>query len=202
MATRSELTQLLDSELQSIISSEYGVSDPSSHVGPANHHDQQTLPSLQYETQVTPIKLGLNGESYVDEVVYNNGSAVSIIFRKDKTLFFDVIATAPNDNSKQRDELYEAVEDHFGKYDGKRNDAEDLHSDLDEIRVNSTSDESRPDDAVRGDRLSIEIDYKEYDEYTDFSSLESMSTDLVISDQEEPEEQTSDYNHDINYSSN
>lgn len=197
MATRSELTELLDSTLQDIIVDLYGVTDPSSHVGPANGHDNQNLPSLKYETQVTPINLGLHGESYVDDIVYENGSATTIIFRDDNTLFFDVIATAPNDNAMQRDNLYDAVEDVFGEYDGKRREPADLHGDVDEIRVGGTSDESRPDDAVRGDRLSIELDYSEYEEFSDFASLESLNTNLNVSDQSESEDSSQnnlDYN--------
>lgn len=179
MATLPELTELLDSELQGIIATKYGIGTPSNHVGPSNSHDQQTLPSLQYETQVTPIKRGLDGEAYVDDIIYENGSATAIIFRKDYTLYFDVIASAGNDDTKERDELYTAVDQHFTQYVAW-GDAEDLHSDADELRLLGTSDESRPDDAVRGDRFSVELDFSAYLEWTGFSSLESVQMDVEV----------------------
>jgi hypothetical protein len=203
MATRSELTQLLDNELQNIISSVYGISDATPHVAPARTQDNQKLPALNYETQVTPLKHGMHGESYVDEVNYDtSGSVKEIVFGEDKTLYFDVTASVGNDDVKERDELYEAVEDHFGVYDGKRRDTSDLHADIDEIRIQSTSDESRPDDAVRGDRISLEIDYTLYDSYTGFSTMESFETNINISEQDESSSSEQDYNNTINYTTN
>ncbi len=202
MATRSELTQLLDNELQSIISQRYGVTDATPHVAPARTQDDQTLPSLNYETQVTPQRRGMHDESHVDELKYTDGSVSAIVFRDDKTLFFDVTASVGDDDFKEKDDLYSAVENWFDIYDGKRKQPEDLHSDIDELRVLGTSDESRPDDAVRGDRLSLEIDFSVYDEYTDFDTMESFTSNIETKDQISQEEQTIDYNHDINYTTN
>ena len=187
--------------LEDVISNTFGVSDPSPHVAPVQTQEDQQLPSLNYNTQVEPISYGMHGSEYVDHLEYTNESVSGIVFAEDKVFYLDVIASASGDNMKQRDDLYTAVEDYFSIFDGKRSQPSDFNADVDEIRVGGTSDESRPDDAVRGDRLSIELDYTTYDTYTDFSSLESLTSNVTVKEFEENTDTTTKFDYTNNFSS-
>lgn len=195
MATLSEVKQSLYEELVTVLSNKYGLSDPYNHVDPVQTGDDQVFPSLNFETQVIPVERGLHSAIYVDEVSYTNGTIDSITYRRDYTLFYDVIASVGNDDQEERADLYNAVENHFLTYLTHTASLDTINEDIDDISVDGTSDESRPDDAVRGDRLSIELEFSKYLTTSDVTPMNTVAMELTV-------EEDTDDSHAITYDFN
>lgn len=178
MAETADIKQAIYDELAGVIDRTIATANPYNHVSPASSTREQELPSLHFEAFASPITRGLHGESYVHDVQYNaNGSAEQIIYRRDYSLTTDVFTIVPEDDIRFKDELYSAVETTFSRY-RMWDEPSDFHEDVVDIRTEGATNESRPDDAVRGERLRIEIEFAQYHSYDEFATMERIEQSI------------------------
>ncbi len=173
MVSKEGLKQRLYEELASVLEANTAVSNPYEHVAVHNTWEDEVYPSYVYETFGRPHSRGIDGSVHVDEIEYSGGEIAAIIYRKDSDLIVDISAFTDDGAEKQKDQLYQSLEDNFSEYNMWK-DPSDFHSDVRSIDVGGTSDVGRADEAIRGDRLRIEMEYSRYRTFDTFVPIRKV----------------------------
>lgn len=138
--------------------SEY-TSNPSEYVRPSQQRSEGKLPTLTYETFEAPQSYGFDGDIHTHDVVYEDGSVVEIVFRRDMDMTVDISVHSGDDDVRTSNKLYDALEEHFWLYTHQVGEPSDFHPDVRFVHLEGTQDNSNPDDAVHGKRFRIELEY-------------------------------------------
>ena len=172
MATKTEIRDTIHDELVDVVS-EY-TDSPEDHVRPNQQLVDGELPALTYELFEAPLNHGFDGDIHTHDVIYDDGVLEKIIFRRDKEMTVDIAAHAGDADLTTVDKLYAAVEDHFLPYTDQIGEPSDLHEDVEDVDLQGTEDASRPDDAVHGERLRMQLAYNRFYELTDIDVIEDI----------------------------
>jgi hypothetical protein len=175
MATKEDIKQTLYDELASLIDDVTDVQRPYDHVRVADRDEDERQPSYAFRETVIPYKLGLDGNVHVDDVTYDSeGYAQEVIYRRDQTISFEILATDDNDDVASKDALYVALQDFFTQFNTPAYSPSDFHADVQHIEVFGTTDVSRPDEAIRGDSFRVDIRYGRYTIFDDFQPMREI----------------------------
>jgi len=179
---QSDVTTWLLDELETILDTTSLVSlpNPTSHVDVADSHDDQTYPFVGVQFISGDSESGGigRGNLVVDNVNYDDSGLVqSIVRRKDITLRIEVVPVT-DDDPALRDDLGDAITDHFSLVNEKGTHPDDI----DEIRPEESSSAGRPSEFVRGQGLPLEIEYSRYLVDENVTGVESVNLDVSVGD--------------------
>lgn len=155
MATANEIKIKFRSELYNAVS---GIVDEK-NVRVATNEKDAEYPSVVYDEFQT------TGRTFLDTVERDvDGNITAKNYRQFVTIVFDCIILAETES--QKDELVEKIREHFSRY-SMWLDPIDFDKDCRRIEIQGTqnSDELFNNEIVRGDRLTIEVQFSRKQTY-------------------------------------
>ena len=167
MATKLDVLDAIHDVLAETITDavDGDVTDPYTHVRLTEQtEDADTrLPAYTLEAFTSDITVGMTGDLQTASSDVTGTTATTTQVRQ-KELTLDIAAHAAGDNARRVNALYEAAETAMVPF---VDDPDTLHSDVEAVDIDGTTDVSSPDTATRGDRLRVTIEYERYFERTD-----------------------------------
>jgi len=190
---QSDLTEWLFGELQEILvetnnTNVTSVSEAADNVDIADASKDHPYPSLVVQPlSVNPQSAGIGtGRLFVDQQTYDSNDVLqSITYRKESEIRLDLIPITDND-PKLRDDLSDAISDHFSlliRQDG-------FPEDVDPILVGESSPQGRPEDFVRTSGVTFVAEYHRFITDNDPDVAEEVDLDVDVSDMDIDDETT------------
>lgn len=177
MASQQEIQDAILNVLSDVLDS-LGVQTPNEHVRIAERTDDPNLPGYEFSCFEADLTRGLGSNREVHDISHS-GTGVTVTTRRRKDLTVDILAHAAGDDHRDVLKLYDAAERKFDSFTEPHGDASSLHTDVDEIEIEDNSDASNPQDAVRGDRLRISLEYYRFNE-EQYDSMQHVKTDIEV----------------------
>lgn len=188
---QSAVIEWLHDEISTFLSGSPLVSltTPDNHVALAERRDEQVYPFVAIQKITTrPQTMGLgSGNVYVDELNYVSGSLDSVTYARDLAFRVEAIPLTDGD-AKLRDDMTEDLGDHLSVI--SRTDA--YPTDIEALDVGEHSPDERTDDFVRGDGISLGIEFTRYVTDNDPQVAEEVDLTITVGDYDSQVSETDD----------
>jgi hypothetical protein len=165
------------------------LSNPDNHVSLAEQRDDQVYPFVAIQKIASnPESAGVgSGNLYVDELSYKAGALDAVTYGRDFDFRVEVIPLTDGD-AKLRDDLTEDLGDHLSIV--ARTGAHP--NEMGPIDVGEATPDERTDDFVRGDGISLGIEYSRYATDDDPDVAESVELTVSVGDYDDEVSESDD----------
>lgn len=136
------------------------------NIGLTSPSNVEERPAIVYTENYVPRTVNeIGGPSVVNRDT--NGDVTSEENHEYRTAIYDIFVVADSEVAKEP--IYEALARQFGKFQFVRHHASSLHHAIESIRVDdaSSDDYTEEDTAIRGDSVTVEVDFHRVYEQTD-----------------------------------
>lgn len=156
MATRREIREAVYGDLETAVA---GLVDPED-IGQEYPNEGENLPAVVHTDNYRSVPMNTN-TGIADTTVDADGVQEEIYSSLMEARFSVLVVS---DDEQEKEDIYEAVRTHFEAYEYPTKDTDDLHTEVNTVRVNDSNSEDSEDrdPPARGDRLAVNVQFERF----------------------------------------